>query len=292
MILSRRSTTDIRIIGPRQSGKTTYLATLAYCPHKKELGIKFPGLQILPTSPDAENLSRLAEDIIMRGAKIAGDFRRGLEVLPFYYFQIKIPPVKGLPSVSIDLAARDFAGEIFDDIPLAHKWTETEPYIDDLFTATGWMVMLTDWEPERDTRLYKPAFTKLCQEISEREQINPEIKKLRIAIVMSKCERGEIWPSRLEADEDLFKVRLPKTYEILNRKLPPERLQFFACSAFGVMCDRKDDFDPRPNRYIPDDGTPAEYSACLRQPSQWKPYGLISPIYWLATGKILYDRSL
>ena len=94
--------------------------------------------------------------------------------------------------------------------------------------------MLTDWEPGRDIHLYKPAFTKLCQEISEREQINPEIKNLRIAVVMSKCERGEIWPCRLDPDEDLFKVRLPETYSLLTRKLPRERLQFFACSSFGV----------------------------------------------------------
>lgn len=292
MLKIKLKTTDVRIIGARQTGKTTYLASLAYLPHKKMLKTKLPGLEILPANNDAEKLCRLAEDIIMRGDKLAGTFRQEVDLLPFYYFQIKIPAIKGLPSVEIDLAARDFPGEIFHDIPLAHRWSETEPYIDDLFTATSWMVMLTDWEPGQDTYLYQPAFAKLCQEIFEREQINPEIKKLRIAVVMSKCERGELWPGRLDPDEDLFKVRLPKTYDLLTSKLPSQRLQFFACSSFGVLSDRKDDFDPRPNRYIPDDGSSPEYSAFLRSPSQWQPYGLISPIYWLATGKKLDDQRL
>ena len=43
---------DIRIIGSRKSGKTTYLASLLRLP--KELKKQFPGLKITPTSDYAE----------------------------------------------------------------------------------------------------------------------------------------------------------------------------------------------------------------------------------------------
>lgn len=285
-------TTEIRIIGPRSSGKTTFLATLAYFPHKNLTKNKLPGLEISPGNKESEKLASMAEDIIKAGARLAPTPIGDEANLPFYYFRIKIPSIKGLPGTEIELATRDFAGEIFHDIPLSHKWNKIEPYINDMFTAQGWMVMLTDWQTSQDTSLYKPAFEKISQEIFERQKINSEIEKLRIAVVIAKCERGEIWPGRLEPDEDLFKVRLPQTYEILTSKLSSERLKFFACSSFGVLSDRRDDFDPRPNRYIPDDGSQSEFNAFLRSPSQWQPYGLLSPIYWLSTGKTLYDSRL
>ncbi|MGB3204167.1 MAG: hypothetical protein WBB28_04200 [Crinalium sp.] len=288
-------TQTIHLIGPRSSGKTTYLATLAYFPQKKRLNHKFPGFEVsYDKGSKMENLARMAADIVKKGAKLAGTPRQKVEHIPYYDFRIKIPAIKGTPTTNLEINLRDIAGEIFEDISVEHKWLKVEPYIEDLFTAQSWLIMLTDWQPYQDTRLYLPAFEKLYQEISEQEQVKPVIKKLRLAIVMSKCERGEIWTGRLEPEEDLFKVRLPKTYEFLTNKFPAHtnRLKFFACSSFGVLSEYKDDFDPRPNRYIPDDGSSAEYSAFLRSPSQWQPYGLISPIYWLTTGKTFYDSRI
>lgn len=288
-------TTSIHIIGPRAAGKTTYLSTLTYFPHRKYIGNKYPGLDIsYDQESDAERLARMAEDILKPGMRLAATAKLKVEDLPYYYLRISIPTIQGTPSANLEIIFRDLAGEIFEDFPLEHKWDKIQPYLDDLFTAPSWMIMLTDWQPGRDTRLYKPAFEKLCQEISEREQVNQEIKNLRIAVVMSKCERGEIWPGRLEPDEDLFKVRLPKTFDFLNRKFPAHtnRLKFFACSSFGVLNASPDGFDPRPNRHIPDFGAPSEYTAIIRDPQKWQPYGLISPIYWLSTGKTLNDPSI
>ncbi|MCL2934792.1 MAG: hypothetical protein MGG11_21850 [Trichodesmium sp. MAG_R03] len=106
---------------------------------------------------------------------------------------------------------------------------------------------------------------------------------------MSKCERGEIWPGRLDPDEDLFKVRLPKTYCYLTqtKKISGERLRFFACSSFGVRGSQ----DPRPNHQT-FDNNPTEFEATLIDDGKWKPYGLIKPLYWLKTGKVLSDSSI
>jgi hypothetical protein len=273
------TTSEIRIIGARNSGKTTYLATLAFCP--EGLKEKYKGLAIESRNDEAEQLSNLAKDLLLKGQKFGGDPFDSTQLHKLRYYDFLITISK---DIKIELTARDFPGEFFQDIPLTHKWQEIKDWVNDLFTTTGWLVMITDWEPEWDTSLYKPAFSKLYQEIAERERVNPAIKNLRIAVVMAKCERGELWPCRLDPDEDLFEVRLPETYQFLTQKFSPQKLQFFACSAFGVMCDRPTEFDPRPNCYLPDDGSSEEITAFLKDATNWYPYGLIPPLYWLATG--------
>ncbi|MDD1438649.1 hypothetical protein MEN24_20470, partial [Dolichospermum sp. ST_sed10] len=61
---------DIRIIGSRKSGKTTYLASLLRLPD--ELKKQFPGLKITPTSDDAEDLIGAAKNILEKGTVFAG----------------------------------------------------------------------------------------------------------------------------------------------------------------------------------------------------------------------------
>jgi hypothetical protein len=294
--MARRTpqSTEFRIIGPRDAGKTTYLATLACFPHQKYIAQELPGLKVIPDGRESEQLMRMAKDIIMTGGRLAPTLRGSEEARPFFRFRIRIPSVRGQSAREIELSTRDFPGEIFEEIAQEHKWLEIEPYVDDLFTAPGWMVMLTDWQPGQDASVYRPAFERLCQEISAREQINPEIRNLRLAIVMAKCERGELWPGRLEPEDDLFKVRLPETHQLLTEQFQKRsnRLAFFACSAFGVLSDRREDFDPRPNRFIPDDGSSAESCAFLREKTQWHPYGLLTPLYWLSTGNFLHDQRL
>ncbi|NJM73010.1 MAG: hypothetical protein HC862_24280 [Scytonema sp. RU_4_4] len=235
----------------------------------------------------------MAEDILKKGAKLAGTKKGDVIDLPYYPLRIELPKVREL-CPTLEIIFKDFAGEIFEDLSFEHRWTQAQVYINELFTNLSWMIMLTDWQASHDKLLYKPAFEKLYREISEREQVNKEIKKLRLAVVLSKCERGEIWPCRLEPEEDLFKVRLPETYDFLRSKFPPHtnKLKFFACSSFGVLNAQHNDFDPRPNRYISDDGSSADSTAFLRDPEKWQPFGLISPIYWLATGKVLNDPRL
>jgi hypothetical protein len=99
---------------------------------------------------------------------------------------------------------------------------------------------------------------------------------LKIAVAMSKCERGEIWSGRLDPETDLFDVHLPKTKAILRSRIASKNLQFFAISTFGVL--RRN--DPRPNR-VDVHGTGGRRST-LRKPSNWKPFGMIQPLYWLS----------
>jgi hypothetical protein len=93
---------------------------------------------------------------------------------------------------------------------------------------------------------------------------------------MSKCERGEIWPGRLDPEIDLFGVHLRETTKTLREKVIPQNLRFFALSTFGVL--GKD--NPRPNREDRMKGE--EPASVIRQPNSWQPYNLIEPLYWLS----------
>jgi hypothetical protein len=269
--------TEIAIIGPTSSGKTTYLAALA---HLSEANI-FPGLDIrLLGDENSQTLLNSAFNLIEL-KDIVGQTELGNE--PAYGFTIIIPAGKyGVKKPQkIKLSFVDYAGEVFEKI--YRRPDEVNSYINQLMKVEAWMVMLTDFQPGNADREYKRIMESLWEKINS--------TKIRIAVVMSKCERGEIWPGRLDPDHDLFKVRLPKTYKYLTNpknKISRERLRFFACSSFGVRGFQ----DPRPNRETFYKDLPSEFAAVIRDDCPWKPYGLISPLYWLSKGKILSDSRI
>jgi hypothetical protein len=106
--------------------------------------------------------------------------------------------------------------------------------------------------------------------------VNDRLKDLKLAIAMSKCERGELWPGRIEPEIDLFGVHLPNTQLTLKERIPPKNLRFYALSTFGVLGRT----DPRPNR-VDEQGKEGKASV-LREASHWHPYNMIDPLYWLS----------
>ena len=56
---------NICIIGPRSSGKTTYLAGLAYWPDTQN-----QNFEVTPITKEAQNLVNQAEDIILSGISL------------------------------------------------------------------------------------------------------------------------------------------------------------------------------------------------------------------------------
>lgn len=276
--------TQISIIGTRGCGKTTYLAALALCPHRDE----YPGLEVTPIGDDAEELVGMAEGIIRRGQALPPN--RKEEERKEYEFDIRIPKL----TETIRLSVKDSSGELFDDFVFDRRYWE--PEVDGLVNelcqpeVTGWIVM-TDWIKELDTRIYQPALKNLLAELNVSENYHKKDKDIptkRIAVMMSKSERGEAWTGRLDPGNDLFKLRLPETYKELQKKIHhPKRINFFACSSFGVLGDK----NPRPNRLISSDNDMREY-AYLREGSEWRPYGLFSPIYWLVKGRRYWDESM
>lgn len=270
---------NIRVIGPRSSGKTTYLAALAYQPARSSR--KNKNFQVQPLNDDTKNLADKAENIILEGNSLEPNNTkvRTIDDLAVYSFNIAVK--NGFSQEKFTLAVRDYPGEIFDELEYGSSNPLHQEFIDECLTkdVSGCLILLTEWKHGTD-RSYSRVIKRFIEEMDNHERAND----LRLAVVMSKCERGELWPGRLEPEIDLFDVHLPETKKVLQDKIPQKNLTFYAISTFGVLGRN----DPRPNR-VEEWGKDGRNSV-LREPNRWQPYGLISPLYWLSTGKRMrYD---
>ncbi len=270
---------NIRVIGPRGSGKTTYLASLAYWPDSQRPGKKKKGLTVKALNDETRELADKAENIILEGESLEPTrVEGGIDALPFYSLGIEVKTWLQKPEL-INLAVRDYPGEIFEELadPTSINPMHKE-FVDECLeeTVDGCLILLADWERKKD-KLTSRALANFTKQLDTHNRIN----NLRIAVAMSKCERGELWPGRLDPEIDLFRQHLPKTIAALEDFLPRKNLKFYAISTFGVLGRN----DPRPNR---EDvvGTGGMHSV-LREPNSWRPYGLLEPLYWLSKGRVL-----
>jgi GTPase SAR1 family protein len=269
----------IVVIGSRGSGKTTYLASLAYWPQKLQEDNKTSKFLVRPnTDSDTQSLVAKAETIILErksmGPTIVPENLSDINQIPRYNFFIDLQHPFQKQQETINLITRDYPGEILEDIhsPKAVQQLYLEECFD--IKIDGCLLMLDRWEPGSD-KFYRSAIEAFVNLLDEKGRI----KDYKVAAVMSKCERGELWSSRLTPEIDIFASRLKETTKILKTRLPANNLQFFALSTFGVLA--RD--DPRPNRKVDDN---KDY-ASLRYVDKWKPYGTIAPLYWLAKNKKL-----
>lgn len=263
---------NIVVFGPRASGKTTFLAGLAYWQMRKE-NLKQKNLfDVQPINDDARTLQDKAENIILNAGQLEPTIVQleGVTELPSYSFLIRVK------QEAINLVVRDYAGEIFEELSLDSPKAEHEEFIEECLRAdvSGTMILLSGWQKESD-REYLRMLKTFISLIDQKNRL----KDYRLAIAMSKCERGELWPGRIEPEIDIFDAHLPLTKAALTEKIPPQNLSFYAVSTFGVLKRN----DPRPNR-LDEPGTKGKGSV-LREPDRWRPYNLIAPLYWLSTGK-------
>lgn len=266
---------NIRVIGPRGSGKTTYLAALAYQPVQP--GGKVKNYKVQAINEDTRKLAEKAESIIIEGESLepTGVWAKTIDDIPVYSFNIQIQTLfQG--KQNINLVVRDYPGEIFDELELGFISPIQTEFIDECLTkdVVGCLILLTEWKKGTDKH-----YSRVLQRFTELMDVQGRINDLRLAVAMSKCERGELWPGRLDPELDLFGARLPKTIAVLKEKIPPRNLSFYAISTFGVLGRN----NPRPNR-VEEWGTNGRNSV-LREANRWQPYNLISPLYWLSTGR-------
>ena len=305
---SQKNSQKIYIIGPRASGKSTFLgALLSISDHSKNKNHKRVNVNTI--SDDSDKLRSKIRDGWRVKKPLDPTNMRGT-VNADYEFSIKITTQLS-PDVNIRLSTKDYGGEFFQDVLLESSLLKSHyilPYIKEcLMEASAWIVLLPDFclkdranqkqEVVKDVDgFYKKVFRKLLSEIPEktslfsqddRKKIQQNLKKLQIAIVMSKCERGELWTRRKEPERDLFQVHLKNTRDFLRdtQKLSKKKLDFFALSSFGVLSSK----DPRPNRI--NLGDKLQDGAMIKDFDEWRPFGLINPLYWIATKKRWKDPS-
>ncbi|MBE9170673.1 hypothetical protein IQ238_25210 [Pleurocapsales cyanobacterium LEGE 06147] len=271
---------NICVIGPRASGKTTYLVALAYWENHRSQKSKGKNYKVQPLNDESKKLADKAEDIIQEGESVEptviGDAIQTVDDLDYYSFKIEVERGFLKKRESIQLNARDYPGEIFEKIA-EPSFADSihEEFIDECLMkdVVGCLILLTGWEKGTD-KFYKRVMSRFIELMDARNRL----QDLRLAVAMSKCERGELWPGRIDPETDLFGVHLPKTKVSLQEKIPPKNLRFYAISTFGVLGRN----DPRPNRV--DDLGKFGRASVLRDGEKWRPYNMIEPLYWLSKG--------
>ena len=266
---------NICVIGPRASGKTTYLAALAYKMRTSRNSQKF---NIQPLGDDSREIADKAENIICQGASFEpnkiGGMIKTVDDLPLYSFKIESQNSWFKKPESFYLNVRDYPGEIFEKIADRNQSDSVcEEFIDECLRKdiVGCLILMTAWDQAADT-FYSQVMSRFIELMDSHDRTND----LRLAVAMSKCERGELWPGRLDPETDLFRLHLPRTRNTLrDGRIPPQNLRFYAISTFGVL--RRT--DPRPNR-IDEQGKLGKASV-LREAPRWQPYNIIEPLYWL-----------
>jgi hypothetical protein len=266
---------NISVIGPRSSGKTTYLAALCHWPMQASSYKGKKPFSVSAVGSDSMELAEKASSIILEGGSLEPTNNYVSDPSDLKSFLLNINIRKGFRNLKIVLNAKDYPGEIFEDLANGEKNKLQKDFIEECLSdeVKGCILLFSDWS-NRDG-FYNRVIYNLFDEIDNRGRMGD----LRLAVVMSKCERGELWPGRNEPELDLFQTHLPRTHGLLRSRIPKDNLSFFALSTFGVLGKQ----DPRPNRVeeIGQDGR----RAILRTPQKWKPYGLIAPLYWIETGQ-------
>ena len=270
---------DIRIIGDRDSGKTTYLAALAYWPNQKQ---DSPIEQIEPFDSDTGELCQMAENLLTQGGEFEPtDNEDDPDDMPLYTLLIDLQRKFRLfnkNNLRIQLSCREYGGELFQDLTKSPT-SRLQAYLDDCATASGLMILLDGKGRSKDVK-YAKAFDVLREQLTMRLATNNQTtNNRRIALVLTKGEQGEVWSGRKNIP-DYLKRKFPKTNKQLqdwSRKWGCP-IEYFVCSAFGVI--------PGVNK----PNVKSKNQGVILEPNFWRPFGLVSPIYWLYTGNI--DKRL
>jgi GTPase SAR1 family protein len=275
---------QVRVIGDRASGKTAYMASLAYWPNANSSS---PVQTVTPLNDDTNELVENAQNILEQGLQLGQtDLKVSVEDVQDYSLSIvlkgqfswKEPKVTLQPQlVKLNINCRDYSGEFFSD--LLHKTGDSHltNYLEDCLLANG-IMFLADGTSHRKDSEYANGLDKFLIAL-DRTDIS-RIQR-RIAFVMTKCEQSELWVNRHKPRE-LAQARFPQTFRKLQawQQTGGGQVDYFTTSAFGILGNKF----PEPNSIkIKRDrgGT----SSCIKDPKRWRPFGLVAPIYWLCTGE-------
>ena len=268
-------TVEFKMIGDRASGKTTYLAALAYWPNSLQSNTS-PILEVEPYDSKTKELIDMAESILR------GDELPPTEQPISYSLTVKLKPnfvdklTKKPPDIRV--SCTDYPGEFFQNIrtndPIVDNYLN-----DDLESATG-LILLIDGTASKTDEDYSQGIKQLETKLNLRLANTPKrLKNYRIAVVISKAELPELWGS-LDNLPDFINRKFPYTQRALDhwKKEWTCQIEYFSCSAFGWMGTINE-----PNvRVIQKAGEATK--AVIADSNVWKPGGLVQPIFWLKTG--------
>jgi hypothetical protein len=274
-----RSDISIRMIGGRASGKTTYLASLACYSKLKESNIV---QAIIPTNENSLELVSQASHILMKGGQLSPtnfDSR-----IPNYSLQLIVKQdSKDSPSTNrkgvVNLNIKEYAGEFIEVLSRENSDSLTiKAYNKDISEASGIMLLLDGSDHLIDNGYIDVFLDSIYKDKSARS------KHRRIAVAVTKCELASVM--MMSKDPRSFVAKnFGHIYETLEyrRKSDSFEVEYFSTSAFGMLDD------PLKPNSIELKSHGSGVSAVIKNPAQWKPIGILAPIYWLITGRCIQE---
>lgn len=281
---------DFRIVGPRRSGKTAFMAAVARWPNAKK---DSPIIAVDPYNDEAGELINLAKDILEDGKELAGTDYSGsgdAEDLPTYSLLITLkakflnhplPALKNQP-IRLRVSCREYTGELIKELRNLDKpSSHLVSYLDDCASASGLLLLIDSTAKKSAEREYSQALENLQRELNERLSINDRgLQNYRIAVVFTKSEQppaSGYW----QDIESFIGLNFPNVQNTLTKWSNNWRCStnYFFCSTFGTKGT-----PPRPNFKQKNRDAGGTYGV-IDKPAVWRPLGLVAPLYWLATGK-------
>lgn len=275
---------DIRVIGDRASGKTAYMASLAYWPNANPAS----PVQSITSYGDKEagvELIAQAQNILEQGLQLeATDLNGTVAAVKDYGLSIVLKKQFSLRNASLrsrvvklNINCKEYAGEFFSDLIYKRGDPLLDDYLEDCKIATG-ILLLVDGTTHRKDAIYANGLEKFFQELDRAEL---DEKKRRLAFTFSKSEQSQLWVSR-HHPRQLATRRFPLVQKRLEtwQKINGGEVDYFTTSAFGTIGHNYP--EPNATQIARDrDGT----TSVIRDPKRWRPFGLVSPLYWLCTGQ-------
>jgi hypothetical protein len=265
----------IRVIGDRRSGKTTYMASLAYWPNADSNSVV---QMVSPIGEGGDELVAKAQNILEQGLQLEATLpEQTAEDVKDYAISISLKQKFSKENIKLNINCKDYAGEFFADLVHQPNNPRLQNYLEDCLEGTG-ILLLLDGTTHRKDIEYSQGLEKFLVAL---DRVGLDDRKRRIALVLGKCEQPELWVNRHQP-KDLAIMRFAKVQRVLNNwaEMGEGEVGYFTTSAFGMLGNRY----PEPNaRRISRDigGT----MSVLKDPKRWRPFGLVSPIYWLCTGQ-------
>ncbi len=276
---------QIRTIGDRRSGKTTYIAALAYWPNAKP---NSPVQTIEPIDDNAKKLIAKAQNILEQGEEFQGTNLQNIDEVEDYVLQISLKKEftprflssnqDPSSSLTITIYCKDYSGEFFSDLINDPTRDILEEYLEDCSQADG-IILLIDGTSFRRDRDFARGIEEFFRRLDQIDETGTR-KQRRVAMVFNKCEQPELW-IQSDRPRQLAESRFPKVLKALENW--EERgyivVDYFAASAFGMLGS----FKLEPNvKNIQRDNLGVK--SIIQKPKQWRPFGLVAPLYWLASG--------
>lgn len=269
----------IRVIGDRASGKTTYMAALARFPTASPNSLV---QSITAVNDDGNELISKAQNILEQGLELEPtDLTANAEELSDYQLTITLSGLSRLKlaggsSAKLNLSFKDYAGEFFSDLLYQSQNPKLADYLADCAQATG-IMFLMDGSAQRKDSEYAVGVEKFLNSLA----ISGDSTNLkRIAFVLTKCELPDLWIKRHQP-EKLAQAKFKQVCAKLRswQTTTNGSVEFFTASAFGVIGSHFPEANSK--QQSRDRGG---VTSILKDPQHWKPFGLVSPTYWLCTG--------